>query len=399
MMISAEGAYAMKFLFKIGCLAVFILQGAYALDIDDKLTSRILRVSSSQHTILLNRGLEDGLVLGDHAKFFLPEGVIARGVIVKASPTRSVWSLYRLINPDLIKTDTVVEIKIATPVQLTSDPSKAFERTQGPSDVLTQDPAAKTVTAIAGVPLGNAAPAAGENLSASDQEDLAQLGISTNQVNQLHKNEMPSATPLADRLWELWAGGHYATLTAQEDNSFEKFSYKTAPSVSLGAERYFAQGALRKWSFSLYGHLYNAQKEVSLQLNENNYENKISTYNTRLILGGVAGTYHFWHDPLATYQVIGFATASLGGGMAKDYIQYNNKEVAGEEDFANLYNGSSYFGTLGVGAKFYTDNGAGVRLTFDYYLGRQIYAFDGDFPDIVQTFSGIRWMIAGSYRF
>ena len=388
----------MKIYGKLLLVMVLGINLAWALDIDEKLTSRILRVSSSQHTILLNRGLEDGLVLGDHAKFFLPEGVIARGVIVKASPTRSVWSLYRLINPSLIKADTVVEIKIASPVQLTSDPSKAFDRVNGPADVLTENKSVAQVTAVPGVPMGNPLPAA-ENLSASDQEDLADLGVQTSNVNQLHKNVMPSKYPLADRLWEVWAGGYYSTMTAKENNTFERFSYNTAPSFSIGAERYFTQGAWRNWSFSLFGHLYNAQKETSLR-NEIGYDAQVVTYKTRLLHGGLGANYYFWHDPHATYQVIGFAAANLGTGVSRDYMQVSNAVTINNRTSKDgMYNGSAFFGALGVGLKFNTDNGAGVRLVFDYYYGHQIYTFDGDYPNATQNFSGIRWMLAGSYRF
>ena len=41
------------------------------LEIDEKLTLRILDVSDTKRTILINRGLEDGLVVGDHAKLYL----------------------------------------------------------------------------------------------------------------------------------------------------------------------------------------------------------------------------------------------------------------------------------------------------------------------------------------
>ena len=65
--------------------------------------------------------LEDGLVKGDHAKLFDEEGVFARGVIVKVSPTRSVWSIYQLIRPEVIEKSSIVNLKISTPVKVTKD--------------------------------------------------------------------------------------------------------------------------------------------------------------------------------------------------------------------------------------------------------------------------------------
>ena len=80
---------------------------------------RIVKVSQSKKTILINRGVEDGLIKGDHAKFFLTVGVVARGVVVKVSPTRSVWSIYRLVNADYITDDQVMKLKITAPVKIT----------------------------------------------------------------------------------------------------------------------------------------------------------------------------------------------------------------------------------------------------------------------------------------
>ena len=100
---------------------------SYALEIDEKLTARFLKVSGSRKTVLLNRGLEDGLVAGDHAKFFVTTGVIARGTVVKASPTRTIWSLYRIVDGTKVFTNKVVNIKISKPVKTTEDPSKALK--------------------------------------------------------------------------------------------------------------------------------------------------------------------------------------------------------------------------------------------------------------------------------
>ena len=43
-------------------------QAAHALEIDEKLTLRVLSVSESKKTFLINRGLEDGLVVDDYYK-------------------------------------------------------------------------------------------------------------------------------------------------------------------------------------------------------------------------------------------------------------------------------------------------------------------------------------------
>ena len=104
--------------------SMFVTSTLYALDINEKLTLRVLRLSSTKKTVLINRGIEDGLAVGDHAKFYLTTGMIARGVVSKVSPSRSVWSLYRLVEPDQLIENKIVNLKIATPVKITVDESK-----------------------------------------------------------------------------------------------------------------------------------------------------------------------------------------------------------------------------------------------------------------------------------
>ena len=115
--------------------AVFALNAvsAFALEIDEKLTLRFLKVSSTKKTVLINRGGEDGLVVGDHAKFFITAGVVARGVAEKVSPSRSVWSLYRIVDEAEITQDKVLNLKIASPVKITDDPSKSLKEEAIPS--------------------------------------------------------------------------------------------------------------------------------------------------------------------------------------------------------------------------------------------------------------------------
>ena len=100
-----------------GILLALLMAPAWALDIDEKLTLRLLKLSKTRKTILINRGIEDGLAVGDHAKFYLTTGLIARGVVVKTSPARSVWSLYRIIDPNFLFKEKVMNLKIATPSQ------------------------------------------------------------------------------------------------------------------------------------------------------------------------------------------------------------------------------------------------------------------------------------------
>ncbi|MEC7277515.1 MAG: hypothetical protein VXV96_14445 [Bdellovibrionota bacterium] len=93
---------------------------------DTKFVARILGASDSKRTILVNRGKEHGLGVDQHAKISLPTGIIARAVTVKLSPSRSVWSVYRFFDMEKIEPQRVATFKIASPVRLTSDESKAL---------------------------------------------------------------------------------------------------------------------------------------------------------------------------------------------------------------------------------------------------------------------------------
>ncbi|MBT3585262.1 MAG: hypothetical protein HN509_10160 [Halobacteriovoraceae bacterium] len=105
------------------CL-LFTLQFAQASEIDEKMVGRILAASDSKQTLLVNKGIEHGLKVGDHAKFSTPLGTFCRGVVVKVSPSRSVWSVYRFLTKATIKNNLAATIKISTPLKLTTDETR-----------------------------------------------------------------------------------------------------------------------------------------------------------------------------------------------------------------------------------------------------------------------------------
>jgi hypothetical protein len=107
-------------------LFILILGQTFALPLDSKVLGRIIGSSDSKRTILVNRGKEHGLREGDHAKISLPSGMVARGVVVKLSPGRSVWSVYRFFDAEKVNNNMVYTFKIAEPVKLTSDETKAL---------------------------------------------------------------------------------------------------------------------------------------------------------------------------------------------------------------------------------------------------------------------------------
>ena len=113
---------------------------SFALEIDEKLTIRIIKISESKKTVLVNRGAEDGLVVGDQAKFIDQSGVVARGVVEKISPTRSVWSLYSVINPSEMVPEKVLNIKITDPLKLTGDETKELSEKDMTVETKTEAP-------------------------------------------------------------------------------------------------------------------------------------------------------------------------------------------------------------------------------------------------------------------
>lgn len=120
----------------LGLVLIFSFS-AHALEVDEKLTVRILRTSETRKTVMVNRGTEDGLVEGDHAKFIVTAGIVARAVCVKISPTRSVWSVYRLVNADFIVNDSVMTIKISPAVKITKDETQSLVQEDTPTKVST----------------------------------------------------------------------------------------------------------------------------------------------------------------------------------------------------------------------------------------------------------------------
>lgn len=100
---------------------------ARTLEIDDKFLARIISLSETGRTVLLNRGEEHGIVVGHHARFSTPqEGYFARAVVVRVSPSRSVWSVYRVIQKDMLKENIVATVKIATEAIVTDDETRSL---------------------------------------------------------------------------------------------------------------------------------------------------------------------------------------------------------------------------------------------------------------------------------
>lgn len=366
---------------------------ASALDIDEKLTLRLLNVSGTQRTVLVNRGAEDGLVVGDHAKFFITAGVIARGVVEKVSPTRSVWSLYRIVDSNEIVKDKVLNIKISTPAKITDDPTKSLQE----KGVLEQGTDA--VISSRGDEMMSLSDE-GAELSEFDQtaQEPAQRTRSKKNVDpKISKiDDIPVASSvtsygsLNNRSWEVFATAYVNSFSGETTSDTEASTYDASDvkssqmSFTLGVEKYFLNTSGFFRNVSVFGFLNKKTIESGSA--------DLSTTSDWLDYG-LGVNYHFYNRPDDVNALIGYGTASFGLGSVTDTT---SMPVNGTMEETEL-SGSSNFFSVGVGMKYLMRNGVGMRAVLDYYTTNQEVTIA---EEVVTTkLSGPRIQIGLSYRF
>jgi len=366
--------------FLIGLLGIFSITFSitgHALEIDEKLTLRVLSVSESKKTLLINRGLEDGLVVDDHAKFFLTTGVIARGIVIKASPTRSIWSVYRLVAPDQIEKDKVLNLKITSSIKLTKDPSRILN----PKSFFAS-PTRRLLDHYNGIPFeeyGYDAPR-GINIASPTKAVDLMLPKEREQYGKrgglhLHKTI------------EFFGTIHFnglSTTTTQED--VETFTGKQAFSdITVGFEKYFRKvdHIFHRFSFQAFFHRSSAE---IVDLDADAITQTVLEY-------GVGLNWHWGNDPLSFGRLIGYWTVTGGFGTATDEVSISRTSLNTTDNFE----GASNFITLGLGAKYYTAFGFGARVLLDYYRRSETYEVV-DSNDFSRTVSGPRLQVGLSYR-
>ena len=346
-------------------MGLWTLSG-WTLDIDEKLTLRVLKLSKTKKTILINRGLEDGLAVGDHAKFYLTTGMVARGVVVKTSPARSVWSLYRLIDPSLLVKDKVLNLKVATPVKISPDPSKMImvEPVAVPGDDIPLSLDAES--------LALAAKSSDEEEMGvlSDEEEMGVLSDEEEMGALEGNNKTPvfsSQGPRATGTWELMGHGHLSYLgSALESKSSDPKSDDTEESaseggydLSLGIEKYFAGS--RRWyeRFSF---------QAFFRLGKNGIVDIIkgSTLSNTFWGLGLGLSYHFSHSPQEVGRPIIYGVGSLGLGKVKNHYESNN-----DVELSSSLDGAIGFSRIGLGIKYYLGRwGSKVELGYDRRVER-----------------------------
>ena len=366
----------------------------WALDIDEKLTMRFLKVSNSKKTVLVNRGSEDGLVVGDHAKFFITQGVIARGVVVKASPSRTIWSIYRIVDPNEVSEGKVLNLKISTPVKLTEDPSKSLkdEGVEAGADKIS-------------IPLAEGADDLPKDLSDVDKDELKELGVDKSMDVETNsskaKGNSPSQTstkniftdePMtysssAVRNWEVYSSFYLSSLsgTQNDANADSTETTNTTIDLSVGAEKYFANSSMET--------LKNSSLLLFLRM-RNNESGSSSSYGFNNTEYGVGLNYHLLESPFATQKMIGVLSATLGLGSVERTVKTVNNSTVEESSTS----GSSTFFSIGAGIKMNMNRHWGARVIFDYYSNSSSFEDEnGNSTELTQ--SGPRFNVGLSYAF
>ena len=368
-----------------------------ALEIDEKLTLRFLKVSNSKKTVLINRGAEDGLAINDHAKFFITTGVIARGVAEKVSPSRSIWSLYRVVDPAEITDGKVLNLKISSPVKITEDPSKSIKEESIPagSDKMSMKEGAEVETT---------APV----LNDADQKELEGLGIEDNEkpvkkleqekktkkkdIKEVSMEDAPSFENVTLKNWEVFGTLYVNALSGTIDNPNNNGGTEALSSsvdFSAGLERYFSDSnsLLKNVSLNVFIHKRNIEND--------SVETSTTKISTDWLEYGGGASYHFYNTAASVGKLIGFGNFSGGMGTIKSTITFKTAT----DETTNPFKGTEAFFSLGVGAKYVLTNGFGIRATLDYYHATESLT-DG-LTDLTFTrkIAGPRIQFGLSYRF
>lgn len=323
-----------------------------ALSVDEKLPIRILRVSDTKKTVLVNRGLEDGLVLGDHAKFFLSVGVVARAVMVKASPSRSVWSIYRVVNARYIEPDRPMNIKIAQPVKLSEDNTRMLSP-EDPYNDLTR------------VKISQGANDLPSALTTSDSLEIASLREERELPRDRDIIIEEDGPTYSEQDWEIWSMLH---LNALSQSTRSEIDVRTRGKVtgidfSLGVEKYWHTRGVWYSRVSIYPFLHYGHNEV---------ESGAAISRVDVLEGGFGVNYHWNEHPTLARKWIWYTGANVAIGDVNQTYNFASSPLLSQ----NL-DGSSVSLSGGVGFKYYLLSGWGFRALLDYYWRRERYSIAG----------------------
>jgi hypothetical protein len=312
----------------------------------------------------------------------------------KVSPSRSVWSLYRIIDTTEIVQDKVLNLKISTPVKITEDPSKSMkeEAIPGGAESMSMDDAT--------VDSGNS----GQEIIVTDedQEELKGLGVSSEDKPKVTKapkkmenktiaemEDIPVAAGSSRKNWEAWGTLYVNSLSGTIENEGSE-STSTATSTvdfSAGVEKYFlnSTGFLKELSLVGFVHKRTIENGSDVKTTSDWFE------------FGAGLNYHFYNSAAQTNTLIGFGTLTAGKGSGTLKLKVSTTAVSDEVP----REGTNTFVSFGVGGKYILNNGFGLRVVLDYYRSGESYQFQSNGVDTTteQTLSGPRIQFGMSYRF
>lgn len=364
-----------KKLFFLITLALMVPR-AFALEVDERLTLRVLKTSDSRKTVLINRGTEDGLVEGDHARFFVSAGIVGRAMCIKVSPARSVWSVYRLVNAELLVQDAVMNLKISPPVKLSQDDSRMVVQDDVPVQVSNANESGNV-----GIPLAEGA------------NDLAEMNAAMGS-SQADLNSLNDSGPghLKDKNWELWGALHVSSLSAKTEASNPAAGNYSGGSVQTQltfAAEYYTSDDRSWWArFSPFGFV-NVHRQGMSAFQGSKQDEAGTEFG-----GGI--NWHPWARPFVINEFIPFFTGSMAMGSITGTYEPGVENAGGPAQEAK---GTTMSTSFGVGFKFFTQRGWGARAVLDYYMRND------DMKDAVsnltwtRTVAGPRLWVGLSYRF
>ena len=95
-------------------IILFLCFRAFASDI----RARLMKFSKDKKVFLLNKGREDGLTDKQHATFHTHKKKVFRAEVLKISPSRSIWQIYRVYDESVLREDYALEVRRASPIIL-----------------------------------------------------------------------------------------------------------------------------------------------------------------------------------------------------------------------------------------------------------------------------------------
>jgi len=329
---------------KLLFLSVMLSINAFSLPIDSKLSVRILETTQSGKTLLINRGSIDNLNVGDHAKFYITEAIVARAVVIKLKQNTSIWSVYRMVNPDLVINDAALKIKITPAVKLSNNPYA----------MLAED-SIKGLNLVSGS--GDDYKVYSDLLDDRDfsEADVTEISSRNNNIN------FRKSLNLKGRPFEFWTnlGFHFYSSQVNANSTYD--GSELVGRFALGLELY-----LGRW-FSI------APQASYMQDSLLSYDGAV-TDSTLYEYGG-AFNFYLFTSPHQTYKLIPYI--SLGAAVGNIVDSFASGTVSGSSSTSSTTEEASgttfaYFG--GLGLKYYFASRLGVRMLLDAY--RRVDVFD-----------------------